>query len=90
MVEILTARQWNGEESFDELSALLRAPPSPTSGDYLSEALAPFMEAFQSALGKRGLSRKLYVDDNGSAFRSRQLEYSVWMRGAMSCGADAG
>ena len=42
---------------------------------YPSEALAPFMEAFEIALRKRGLPRKLYVD-NGSAFRSRQLEYT--------------
>lgn len=47
----------------------------PHAAFYPSEALAPFMEAFQSALGKRGLPRKLYVD-NGSAFRSRQLEYT--------------
>jgi transposase InsO family protein len=47
----------------------------PHAAFYPSEALAPFMEAFQSALGKRGIPRKLYVD-NGSAFRSRQLEYT--------------
>lgn len=41
-----------------------------------SEALAPFMEAFSQALLGRGLPRKLYVD-NGSAFRSRQLEYTA-------------
>jgi len=45
----------------------------PHARFYLSEALAPFMEAFEIALRKRGLPRKLYVD-NGSAFRSRQLE----------------
>lgn len=43
---------------------------------YPSEALGPFMEAFSLALLKRGLPRKLYVD-NGSAFRSRQLEYTA-------------
>ena len=43
---------------------------------YLSEALIPFMDAFATALSKRGLPRKLYVD-NGSAFRSRQLEYTT-------------
>lgn len=43
---------------------------------YPSEALAPFLEAFETALRKRGLPRKLYVD-NGSAFRSRQLEYTT-------------
>lgn len=48
----------------------------PHARFYLSEALAPFMEAFQAALGKRGLPRKLYVD-NGSAFRSRGLEYTT-------------
>ena len=42
---------------------------------YTSEALSPFMEAFSLALLKRGLPRKLYVD-NGSAFRSRQLEHT--------------
>jgi hypothetical protein len=34
------------------------------------------MDAFAQALLKRGLPRKLYVD-NGSAFRSRQLEYTT-------------
>jgi transposase InsO family protein len=43
---------------------------------YPSEALAPFLEAFEIALRKRGLPRKLYVD-NGSAYRSRQLEYTA-------------
>jgi len=43
---------------------------------YFSEALGPFMEAFSQALLGRGLPRKLYVD-NGSAFRSRQLEYTA-------------
>ncbi len=41
---------------------------------YLSENLASFLDAFENALVKRGLPRKLYVD-NGSAFRSRQLEH---------------
>jgi transposase InsO family protein len=41
---------------------------------YLSEALVCYLEAFESALAKRGLPRKLYVD-NGAAFRSRHLEY---------------
>jgi putative transposase len=41
---------------------------------YLSEALASYLDAFENALAKRGLPRKLYVD-NGAAFRSRQLEY---------------
>ncbi|MFC1814693.1 DDE-type integrase/transposase/recombinase [Thermodesulfobacteriota bacterium] len=41
---------------------------------YLSEALASYLDAFENALARRGLPRKLYVD-NGPAFRSRQLEY---------------
>ena len=48
----------------------------PNAQFYPSEALAPFMEVFQAALGKRGLPRKLYVD-NGSAFRSRGLEHTT-------------
>jgi putative transposase len=43
---------------------------------YLSEGLSCFMDAFAQALLKRGLPRKLYTD-NGSAFRSRQLEYTA-------------
>jgi len=42
---------------------------------YHSEALMPFLDAFATALRKRGLPVKLYVD-NGSAFRSRHLEYT--------------
>jgi len=41
---------------------------------YLSEALRCYLDAFENALAKRGLPRKLYVD-NGAAFRSRLLEY---------------
>lgn len=41
---------------------------------YLSEALSSYLDAFQWALLKRGLPRKLYVD-NGPAFRSKHLEY---------------
>ena len=41
---------------------------------YLTEALHSYLQAFESALAKRGLPRKLYVD-NGAAFRSRHLEY---------------
>ncbi len=41
---------------------------------YLSEALVSYLDAFENALAKRGLPRKLYVD-NGAAFRSRHLEY---------------
>ena len=43
---------------------------------YLSEGVACFMSAFSDAISRRGLPRKLYVD-NGSAFRSRQLEYTT-------------
>jgi transposase InsO family protein len=46
----------------------------PYGGFYLSENLAAFLDAFEKALLKRGLPRKLYVD-NGSAFRSKQLEH---------------
>ena len=42
---------------------------------YISEGIACFMSAYFDALLRRGLPRKLYVD-NGSAFRSRQLEYT--------------
>ena len=44
-------------------------------GFYLSENLTCFMDAFQKALAKRGLPRKLYVD-NGSAYRSHRLEFT--------------
>ncbi len=43
---------------------------------YHSEALVPFLDAFAAAMRKRGLPVKLYVD-NGSAFRSRHLEYTA-------------
>lgn len=46
----------------------------PYAGFYLSENLTAFLDAFEKALLKRGLPRKLYVD-NGSAFRSHQLEH---------------
>ena len=42
---------------------------------YLSENLACFMDAFEKALVKRGLPRKLYVD-NGAAYRSHKLEFT--------------
>ena len=42
---------------------------------YLSENLAAFMDAFEQALLKRGLPKKLYVD-NGAAFRSHKLEFT--------------
>ncbi|MBW2596793.1 MAG: DDE-type integrase/transposase/recombinase [Deltaproteobacteria bacterium] len=41
---------------------------------YLSENLACYLDAFEDALARRGLPRKLYVD-NGAAFRSKHLEY---------------
>jgi len=41
---------------------------------YLAENLTAYLNAFENALARRGLPRKLYVD-NGAAFRSRQLEY---------------
>jgi putative transposase len=41
---------------------------------YLSERLDSYLNALQQALSKRGLPRKLYVD-NGAAFRSRHLEH---------------
>ncbi len=43
---------------------------------YVSEGLDCFMVAFSDAVSRRGLPRKLYVD-NGAAFRSRQLEYTT-------------
>jgi hypothetical protein len=42
---------------------------------YLSENLACFRDCLIKALEKRGLPRKLYVD-NGSAFRSHALKYA--------------
>lgn len=41
---------------------------------YLSEALSPYLKALEDAFLRRGLPRKLYVD-NGAAFRSKRLEY---------------
>jgi putative transposase len=41
---------------------------------YLSENLDCYMNAFEKALSKRGLPRKLYTD-NGSAMRSHHLEH---------------
>lgn len=48
----------------------------PHAEFYTSEKLASFMRAFQQALLKRGLPRRVYVD-NGSAFRAKQLEYTA-------------
>jgi transposase InsO family protein len=41
---------------------------------YLSETLESYLDALENALARRGLPRKLYVD-NGPAFRSNHLEY---------------
>lgn len=41
---------------------------------YLSENLERYQDALEKALSKRGLPRKLYVD-NGAAFRSHHLEH---------------
>ncbi|MBW1784581.1 MAG: transposase [Deltaproteobacteria bacterium] len=46
----------------------------PHARFYLSEKLTSFLDAFEKALLKRGLPRKLYVD-NGAAYRSRHLEH---------------
>jgi transposase InsO family protein len=46
----------------------------PHAAFYAAESLKCFLDAFRQALLKRGVPRKLYVD-NGAAYRSRQLEY---------------
>jgi transposase InsO family protein len=46
----------------------------PYARFYLSERLLSFLDAFEKALLKRGLPRKLYVD-NGAAYRSKHLEH---------------
>jgi putative transposase len=46
----------------------------PHAEFYLSEGIDSYLDALEQAFSKRGLPRKLYVD-NGPAFRSRQLEY---------------
>lgn len=51
-----------------------------------SETTAAFMDAFKKALLKRGMPRKLYVD-NGSAFRSRQLRHTTASLGIALCHA---
>jgi transposase InsO family protein len=52
----------------DDMSRLI-----PHGQFYLTERLDSFLDAFRIALLKRGLPRKLYVD-NGPAFRARHLE----------------
>ncbi len=42
---------------------------------YLSEGLLSYLDALENGLARRGVPRKLYVD-NGSAFRSHHLEYA--------------
>jgi transposase InsO family protein len=46
----------------------------PHAQFYLSERLACYLDALEQALLKRGLPRKLYLD-NGPAFRSKHLEH---------------
>ena len=46
----------------------------PHAQFYLSEGISSYLDAFEQALLKRGLPRKLYLD-NGPAFRSKHLEY---------------
>ena len=46
----------------------------PYAKFYLSENLEAFLDAFEKALLKRGLPRKLYVD-NGSAYRAKHFEH---------------
>jgi len=41
---------------------------------YLSENLNSYLDALENALARRGLPRKLYVD-NGAAFRSKHLQH---------------
>jgi len=48
----------------------------PHGAFYPSEGLGHFLEAFRLALSKRGLPRKLYVD-NGAAFRAHQLAHTA-------------
>ena len=43
---------------------------------YLQENLTSFIECLKTALAKRGIPRKLYVD-NGPCFRAHKLEYSL-------------
>jgi putative transposase len=54
----------------DDMSRLI-----PHGEFYLSERLPSYLDAIKKALSKRGLPRKLYVD-NGSAFRSQLLHHA--------------
>lgn len=70
MVEVEGRRRKSYLISFiDDHSRLV-----PHGEFYLSEALVFYLDAFEQALLKRGLPRKLYVD-NGPAFRSNHLEH---------------
>jgi putative transposase len=46
----------------------------PYAQFYLSETLISYLDALYHALARRGLPRKLYVD-NGAAFKSHKLQY---------------
>lgn len=46
----------------------------PYARFYFSETLVSYLDALYQALARRGLPRKLYVD-NGAAFRSHKLQY---------------
>jgi len=46
----------------------------PNAAFYLKETLDSFLSAFKGAIMRRGVPRKLYVD-NGAAFRSNHLSY---------------
>lgn len=54
----------------DDMSRLI-----PHAGFYLHERLPSYLDAFVKALAKRGLPRKLYVD-NGPSFRSQLLHHA--------------
>jgi len=54
----------------DDMSRLI-----PHGEFYLSERLPSYLDALRKALAKRGLPRKLYVD-NGPAFRSQLLHHT--------------
>jgi len=51
---------------------------------YLNERLENFLDCFKTAVAKRGLPRKLYLD-NGPAFRSHQLRLCLASLGWISC-----
>ena len=54
----------------DDMSRLV-----PHAEFYLSERVPSYLDALKKALSKRGLPRKLYVD-NGAAFRSQLLHHA--------------